>query len=124
MDKSIGKVVDIRERTFKFSIKIAKLIPELPRNSVSIVIGNQLIRSGTSVGANVEEAQSSGSKKEFIHSMTIALKEARESKYWLRLIDGSILVENKNIFLLLTEVEEIVKILTTIIKNTKANSLK
>lgn len=81
-------------------------------------ISNQIIRSGTSVGANVEEAQNSASKKEFIHGMTIALKEARETYYWLRLIEKSDILTG--LADLTKENLEIIKILTSSVKKAKS----
>lgn len=114
-----SKVFDIRERSFQFSVKIVKFILQLPKNTSGIAIGNQVIRSGTSIGANIEEAQNSSSKKEFIRGMTIALKEARETLYWLKLITETGLVSNNELVELLEENEELVKILTVIVKNSK-----
>jgi four helix bundle protein len=110
-------VETIPERTFKFSVKIIELVSKLPSNSAGRAISNQVIRSGTSIGANVEEAQNSASKKEFVHGMTIALKEARETYYWIRLIEKSgTLVGLQN---LKFENLEIIKILTSSVKKAK-----
>ncbi|MCR4305861.1 MAG: four helix bundle protein [Candidatus Daviesbacteria bacterium] len=115
-------IYNIRERTLKFSVVIIKLIRTLPKDSSGFAIGNQIIRSGTSVGANVEEAQNCGSRKEFIHTMTIALKEARETEYWLKIINEVKLTDKDLVTSLLNEVNEIIKILTSIIKKTKLNN--
>lgn len=113
------RIFDIRERTFKFGVRIVKLVANLPKNTVGFAISNQLIRSGTSVGANIEEAQNSSSKKEFIRSLTISLKEARETNYWLRIIEETKLANGEKLTELLEEVKEIIKILITIIKKSK-----
>jgi four helix bundle protein len=76
-------IVPITDRTFEFSIRIAKLYREIGRDSVNRVLGTQLLRSRTSVGANMEEAQAAQSKPDFVSKTSIALKEARESHYWL-----------------------------------------
>lgn len=120
--KTESKVFDIRDRTFKFGVEIVKLVMILPKNIAGNAIGNQLIRSGTSIGANVEEAQNSGSRKEFIHGLTIALKEARETDYWLRITDEIGLIGKLRLKFALTEIKEIIKILTAIIKKTKNSS--
>lgn len=117
-----NKVFDIKERTFKFGIQIVKLVMFLPKNSTGFAIGNQLIRCGTSIGANTEEAQNASSKKEFIHTLTIALKEARETEYWLKIINEVKLAEQPVTKDLLLEVNELVRILTTIVKNSKTKS--
>jgi len=80
---------DIKERSFEFAIKIIEFVQKLPRNSAGYKIGGQLLEAGTSIGANVEEATGGFSKKDFTYKMGVALKEARESNYWLRLIKFS-----------------------------------
>jgi len=97
------------------------LVVSLPKNTAGFAIGNQVIRAGTSIGANIEEAQNAGSKKEFIRSLTIALKESRETLYWLRIIIESELLPEQRLRLLIEENREIIKILITIIKNSKKN---
>ncbi|MFC1727058.1 four helix bundle protein [Patescibacteria group bacterium] len=114
------KVFDIRKRSFEFGASIIRLSTKLPKNSAGYAVCNQIVRSGTSVGANIEEAQSAGTKKEFIRGITIALKEARETKYWLRLIAETKLAQTKEIERLIEENTEIIKILITIIKKSKA----
>ena len=111
--------VDIDKRTFEYGIRIIKLVNSLPRTTAGYAMGNQIIRSGTSVGANVQEALGGHTKNEFVHSMNIAKKEARETRYWLQLIGGSDLMTNAKIDQLLKESEELVAILTTIVKNSK-----
>jgi|SRR6478752_397003 four helix bundle protein len=87
MSKDAKKVTDIRERSFEFSVRIVKLCKFLDKNSaVTKNLLMQLLDSGTSVGANLEEAKAAQSKADFIHKNAISLKEARESNYWLRLI--------------------------------------
>lgn len=111
-------MVTIPERTFNFGVKIIELASNLPKSSSGLTISSQIVRSGTSIGANVEEAQNAGSRKEFIRGMTIALKEARETYYWLRLINEANLLDlNKSD--ILGESIEIIKILTSSIKNAK-----
>jgi len=115
----VGKVFDIRERSFKFGIRIVKLVMSLPKNSAGFALGSQIVRSGTSVGANIEEGQNSGTRKEFVHSLTISLKEARETEYWLKIIVESGLIKSERLTGLIEENIEIIKILTTIVKNAK-----
>ena len=83
------------------------------------VISNQLLRCSTSIGANIEEATAGSSKKDFTNKMAIASKEARESRYWLRLIADSQIVDNKNFDQLLSEIDEIIKMLTKIVKTSQ-----
>src|SRR5574340_532410 len=85
----------IKERTFLFGVRVVKLVGRLPRTVAGLEIGRQLIRAGTSVGANVEEAQSGESKRDFVHKMGIAVKEAREARYWLRIIKATLLQDSE-----------------------------
>ena len=79
----------IVERTFEFAVPLVGVLRMLPRTTPGFELGKQLIRSGTSIGANVEEAQGARTKPEFINSMNIAKREARETRYWLRVCQGS-----------------------------------
>lgn len=115
------KVFDIRKRSVDFAVLIVRLSALLPRNAAGFAIAGQIVRSGTSVGANIEEAQDAASKKDFIHCLVIALKEARETEYWLEVIKQSKILENPVLDSALQEVEELIKILTTIVKKLKAN---
>lgn len=110
---------DIVERTFKFGVSIIKIINFLPKTPAGYAISNQIVRSGTSIGANIEEAQDGFTRKDFIHSMNIALKEARETKYWLKIIAESELIPIKSLDNLLDENIQIIRILTTIVKNSR-----
>lgn len=111
---------NICERTFIFSTNLIKLIEIIPKTTAGIAISKQVVRSGTSIGANTEEAQNSGTKKEFIHTMTIALKEARETEYWLKLLAASFPPFKIMTQELINEVNQLIRILTTIIKNSKS----
>jgi four helix bundle protein len=110
---------DICERTRAHSLRVIRLFRVIEHDEVGRVIGKQLLRCGTSIGANVAEAQSGQSTADFIHKMTIALKEARETDYWLRLIVDAELVAADRMVPILTETEEITKILFTIIQKSK-----
>ena len=115
---------DIRQRTLKFSVLIIRLITLLPKTPAGFAIANQVVRSGTSIGANVEEAQDASSRKEFTHTMMISLREARETEYWLRIIKETNLIFDSKLGESLQEVNELIKILTAIVKKTKARTLK
>jgi four helix bundle protein len=80
---------DLGERLLAYAARIVRLVVELPATMVGKRLGDQLLRSGTSVGANYEEAQGAESKADFNHKLQIALKELRESLYWLRLLAAS-----------------------------------
>ncbi|MFN0137541.1 MAG: four helix bundle protein [Phycisphaerae bacterium] len=110
---------EIRERSFLFALRIIRLTRALGKDIASQTIARQLIRSGTSVGANIEEAQGSHSRADFARRMNIARSEAREALYWLRLLDRSELVDSVRLQELLQESEEIVKILVAIVKTTR-----
>lgn len=119
---SENKIFDIKERTFRFGVEIVRLVLTLPRNSAGFAISGQLVRSGTSIGANVIEAQNCGTKKDFIYTLTISLKEARETEYWLKIISEVKLADLNLVDKLLIEVNELIKILTSIIKKSKLNN--
>ena len=115
-----GDKKDITDRTFRFSISVVKLVIQARKEHKEIwEIANQILCSGTSIGANIEEAQSASSKKDFINKMTIALREARETRYWLRLFYACKICSPKLLEPLMEENLEIIKILVTIIKNSK-----
>lgn len=104
----------IQVKSFAFAIEVVKLSKELQKNS-DFVISNQLLRSGTSIGANVEEALAGQSRKDFISKMAIASKEARETRYWLRLLKAS-RTNDKDYSDHLSKIDEIIRILTAIVK--------
>jgi len=111
---------DIRERTFSFAVEIVQLCRKLEGDyGVWRVMGKQLLRSGTSIGANAEEAQAGQSRADFISKYAIALKEARETIYWLRLVQETSYLGDVGIDRLIQEAEEISKIIGSIIVNTK-----
>jgi four helix bundle protein len=105
-------------------VRIIRLYQALDESSVGRVLGKQLLRSGTSIGANVEEAQAGQSKADFIAKMNIALKEARETRYWLTLILEAELFPATRLNPILVETEELIKIIYTIIQKTKNKSKK
>lgn len=110
---------DIRERTYQFARRIVRLARALPRDIATQVIARQLARCGTSVGANVEEAQGAHSRKEFARRMGIARTEARESVYWLRLLSDTNTMPKPRLAPIGQESEEILRILVTIVKRTR-----
>ena len=106
---------DIRGRSFVFSLRIIKLCQALKNDSIGRIILSQLLRSGTSIGANIEEAQAGQSKKDFLAKLSISRKEARETLYWLRLIKESAILPAKRLNDIINECEQITKILSSII---------
>ena len=118
-----GTPPDICERTFEFATRVVKLCQALDEKpGVSRILAGQLLRSGTSIGANVEEAQGGQSKADFVSKLAIACKEARETHYWLRLFAETNVVSEQKLNPLIDEANQLVAILTTIIKNTRASS--
>ncbi len=111
--------IKIKERAYEFAIKIIKLTKKLPKDTGGFVLGRQLIKSGTSIGANVEEATGAFSKDDFIFKMNIALKEARETNYWLRLIRDAGMLKNPEVEDTLNESKNIKNILSAIVKTSK-----
>ena len=109
----------ILDKSFDFALSIIKLYKEMVAQN-EYILSKQILRSGTSIGANIEEATAAISKKDFIAKMSISSKEARETRYWLRLIEKSDLVEIdvKN---QLNDVEQIINILTAIVKTSQTN---
>jgi len=115
---------DLKERTKEFALRIIRMYTSLPKTTEAKVLGTQVIRSGTSVGANYREASRGRSKAEFVTKMGDCLKELDETTYWFELlIAGGILSENK-LSALLQESKELTAIFVTIIKKTKTNLKK
>jgi len=113
----------IIDRSFLFAVRIVKLCQFLEKQDrVSRTLANQLLRSGTSIGANVEEAQAGQSKADFVAKMSISRKEARETHYWLRLLKTAELVPEEQLSEILLESEEIVRIITAIVKTSQTRS--
>ncbi|MCG2748285.1 MAG: four helix bundle protein [Desulfobulbaceae bacterium] len=110
------------ERTFAFACRVVKLCQVLEQvPGVSRTLANQLLRAGTSIGANVEEGQGSQSKADFIAKYSIACKEARETNYWLRLLVATEIVIDLKLKDLVDESNQLIAILTSIIKTARKN---
>lgn len=106
---------DIVERTANFADRVIRVCQSLPANSVGWELGRQLVRAGSSVGANVEEAQAAESRPDFLHKMRIARKECREARYFLIRIVNASLLPARRLNSLILESEELLKVLTSII---------
>jgi four helix bundle protein len=111
----------IREKSFDFAMVAIDLYKRLQADR-EYVVSKQLLRSGTSIGANVEEATAAESKRDFIHKMSLASKEARESMYWLRLLSKSDLVPGLEVSTELALAHELVRMLTSIVKSASRSS--
>ncbi len=110
---------DIEERTFNFGLRCVKLGDSLSNSRSGNVLGKQLLRSGTSIGANVEEAEAAYTRNEFAYKINIALKEARETHYWLRMIGAAGLVKASRLNEITKEAEELKKILGAIVSRSR-----
>lgn len=114
----------ILDKSFMFSVRIVNLYKHLTKKKNEYVLSKQLLRSGTSIGANVNEAQAGQSRNDFIAKMAIASKEARESKYWIDLLieTGYLDASSKHTKTLQTDIGEIIKLLTSIVKTSQRNN--
>jgi four helix bundle protein len=116
--------MEIQTRTFNFSVRIVRLHQHLIKSGeTSKILSNQILRSGTSIGANLEEAQAGQSKADFLSKCSISLKEARETHYWLRLLDACELIPTEKIAPITQEANEIIAILTTIAEGVTVYSM-
>lgn len=114
---------DLTERTFAFAVQVVTLCRALDRQEpTSRILASQLLRSGTSVGANLEEAQAGQSRADFLSKCSIACKEARETHYWLRLLTGAGVAKPERVAALLNECDQLIAILTTIVKRVRQNT--
>lgn len=111
----------VRSKSYKFSLRIIKLFVYLKDEKREYDLSRQLLRSGTSIGANIEEAEGGQSKKDFINKISISYKESRETHYWLRLLRDSGFIEPKLAESLINDCEEILKMLTAILNTSKSN---
>ena len=116
------KTPGIRERSYAFALRTIKLAKRLQRDQLGTVLWRQLLRSGTSVGANVEEAQAAQSKRDFVHKISIARKEAHENHYWLRLFRDGELAPKGTLDNLIGEADQLVRILSSIVKTAERSA--
>jgi four helix bundle protein len=119
-----GKKAGIQGRTFDFSVNIARFCRSVGRNLVADVLVRQLLKAGTSVGANVHEAQGAQSKADFIAKISIAHKEIQETLYWLRLVEVIEVVKGSEITALLQEAMELRKIIASILLTSKKGKMQ
>ncbi len=111
----------VKNKSFGFAVRIVKLYQYLCEHKKEFVLSKQLLRSGTSVGAMVREAEHAESKSDFKHKMAIAQKEINETIYWLELLAATNYLTNEQFESLNADAVEIIKLITTIIKTTKTN---
>ena len=110
----------VEEKSFAFSVRIVNAYKHLAEAKREFVLSNQLLRCGTSIGANVAEAQQGQSRADFISKLSIALKEAYETNYWLRLLYATDYLSKPEFSSLIDDCQEIEKMLTAIIKSSKS----
>lgn len=120
-----GKPEDIRQRTFRFAVRVINLSRVLPKDQVNRILINQIVRSATSIGANLEEAAGAHTKAEFTNSTNIARRESRETYYWLQMIyETNSEIVRKRMKEILQEANEIVSILVVSVKNLERSSVR
>lgn len=113
-----GKNV-VAEKSKNFAVRIVRFYKYLCSERKEFVLSKQILRSGTSIGANVRESRNAQSKADFINKMSIALKEADETAYWLELLKESEIIDHKQFQTLYDDVDELIRLLTSIIKTAK-----
>lgn len=109
----------IKVKSFEFALRIIKLYQYLIEQKKEFVLSKQLLRSGTAIGAMIRESEHAESKSDFIHKLSIALKEANETEYWIELLHKSKFINDKSFQSIQSDIEELLKLLTAIIKTSK-----
>ena len=111
----------VADKSFDFAVRVVNLYRFLCDEKKEYVLSKQLLRSGTSIGANIEEALQAQSKRDYLSKMNIALKEANESLYWIRLFHATYLLDDKQKDSLFADCNEMISLLVAIVKTTKSN---
>ena len=114
----------VKDKSFEFSVRIVNLYKHLTTNKQEFVMSKQLLRSGTSIGANICEAEQAQSTLDFLSKMNISLKESSESDYWLRLLHRTGYLNEEEYKSIITDCRDITKLLVSIVKATKENNEK
>jgi len=120
----IGKKNVVQDKSFGFALDIIKLYKKLVSDKKEFVLSKQILRSGTSIGANIREAQNAESKIDFIHKLGIAQKENDETLYWLELLHGGGYIDSSEYDKYQTQALELLKIIRSIIISSKKNLKK
>ncbi|HLP86908.1 MAG TPA: four helix bundle protein [Candidatus Paceibacterota bacterium] len=110
----------IKNKSYNFSLKIIKIYQDLTKDKKEFILSKQLIRSGTSIGANIEEAIGAQSRNDFISKISISYKETRETHYWLQLLTDSNFLNKQQSDTLIYDCEELLKILGSILRTSKS----
>jgi four helix bundle protein len=113
--------IDIPKRSLSFGVRVLRLVRALPRDLAGQAVARQLARCGTSVGANVEEAQAAQSKADFARRMNIARAEAKEALYWLRMVAEAGILPKSRLGPLTKEADELIRVLTAIVRTCREN---
>lgn len=111
----------VLEKSFEFAVRVVNLYKFLSGEKQEYVMSKQVLRSGTAIGALVREAQQAESNADFVHKLSIALKEANETEYWLLLLTKTGYITNQQSTSIISDCQELLKLLTTIIKSSKNN---
>ena len=119
MDDGKNEILDL---SFKFAVRIVNLYKYLKDEKKEYILSKQLLRSGTSIGANITEAQDAQSKKDFISKLSISLKESKETRYWIKLLIATNYLSKKhqNVMSIENDLDSIIKLLTSILKSAKS----
>ena len=112
----------VKEKSFAFAVRVVNLVKHLRSEKKEYVLSKQMLRSGTAVGALIREAEHAESKRDFIHKMSIALKEANETEYWLELLHETQYLETSEFSSMHKDIVELLKLLTSILKTSKINN--
>ena len=109
----------IEEKSFQFAVRVVKLCRYLRNEKQEFILSKQLLRAGTSIGANIAESQQAQSRPDFISKLCIALKEASETNYWLRLLRATDYLSETEYRTMIVQCKELERLLTSILKSTK-----
>ena len=120
-DKNMDNVIE--QKSFRFAVRMVKLCRFLQEDKKEYTLSKQLLRAGTSIGANIVESQQAQSRADFIAKLNIALKEAAETDYWLRLLQATDYLTKAEFSSLITDCREIEKLLTAIIKTSRNTTI-
>lgn len=112
----------VQEKSFAFAVRIVHLAKYLTEEKKEFILSKQVLRSGTSIGANIEEAIGGQTEKDFFAKLSISYKEARETKYWLRLLDATAYIDKELAKSLLEDIEELLRIIGSIQKTIKSRN--
>lgn len=109
----------VKDKSFSFALRVVKLSKYLQGEKKEFVLSKQVLRSGTAIGALIREAEHAESKADFTHKMSIALKEANETQYWLELLSRSDYIDHESFVSISADNEELIKLLVSIVKTAK-----